>query len=173
MNTDGFAFIRPIASIKARVVSTRLARNTSFRFDVHRPSPIEAPARFTTASGPTAAPPSSPVAGFHATLNPPASSLAFVSDRTSLQTEWPSLANAVTRARPTSPVEPVTRIFICENATGSRLAGQALPATFQRRFELEWKGTRHADQSPILRQTEGSHRRRRAIRRSELWGNHL
>src|ERR1700675_4645659 len=68
--TRGRADILASARTRARVVSTRLERRRSLRWGVQRPSAIEAPARLTTASAPTAAPPSSPVAGFQLTSKP-------------------------------------------------------------------------------------------------------
>src|SRR6202008_1859368 len=84
-----------------------------FRASDQRPWAIEAPARFTTASAPTAAPPKSPVSGSQDTSKAPAVlAAAFEPGRTRRQTVWPSRANAPTKAVPTNPVAPVTRIFI-------------------------------------------------------------
>src|SRR5258708_20146455 len=69
-STLGRAFIFASAATRARVVSTRLDLSSALRPAVHRPPAIDAPARFTTASAPTAAPPRSPVVGFHGTSNP-------------------------------------------------------------------------------------------------------
>src|SRR5712664_1506389 len=111
--TLGRTFIFASAFISARVVSMRLARSSSFLRVDQRPSAIDAPARFTTASGPTPAPPNSPVAGFQATAKPSFDpSPAALSGRTSRHTVCPAPASALTSALPTSPDEPVTRIFI-------------------------------------------------------------
>src|SRR5437667_6418376 len=106
-------FIFASAPTRARVVSIRLVRNSSFRPFVRRPPAIDAPARFTTASAPTPAPPNSPVAGFHDTTNPSfAASPPALCGRTNRHTVCPPRASALTSAVPTSPDEPVTRIFI-------------------------------------------------------------
>src|SRR5258705_12716177 len=68
--TRGRADILARAWTRARVVSTRLERRSCLRCGVHRPSAMEAPPKLTTASAPTAAPPSSPVAGFQFTSKP-------------------------------------------------------------------------------------------------------
>src|SRR5271154_777541 len=112
-STLGRAFIFARALTRERVVSMRLERNCALRSALQRPSAIEAPARFTTASAPTAAPPNSPVAGFHATSKPSFDSpFAVLCGRTRRQTVWPSLARERTSAVPTRPLDPVTRIFI-------------------------------------------------------------
>src|SRR5713226_5626402 len=112
-STLGRAFIFASAPTSARVVSIRLDRSSAFRPAVHRPSAIDAPARFTTASAPTPAPPNSPVAGFHATANPSfGPSPAALSGRTNRQTVCPARASALPSAVPTKPDEPVTRTFI-------------------------------------------------------------
>src|SRR5712664_1185244 len=111
--TLGRAFILASADTRARVESIRLVRSNSFLCFDQRPSAIDAPARFTTASAPTPAPPNSPVAGFHATANPSfAPSPPALCGRTRRHTVCPARASAVTRAVPTSPDEPVTRLFI-------------------------------------------------------------
>src|SRR5213593_1406327 len=79
-------FIFASAPTRARVVSIRLVRNSSFRPFVQRPPATDAPARFTTASAPTPAPPNSSVAGFHATSNPSAL------PRISANGAWPAIA---------------------------------------------------------------------------------
>src|SRR5467141_357885 len=112
-STLGRAFIFASAFTSARVVSIRLERSNSFLCVDQRPSAIDAPARFTTASAPTPAPPNSPVAGFHATTNPSFAPLPpALCGRTNRHTVCPPRANAVTSAVPTSPEEPVTRILI-------------------------------------------------------------
>src|ERR1700686_2925860 len=112
-STLGRAFIFASAVISARVVSMRLECNSDLRLSLQRPSAIDAPARFTTASAPTPAPPNSPVAGFHATTNPSfAPSPPALCGRTNRHTVCPARASALTSAVPTSPEEPVTRIFI-------------------------------------------------------------
>src|SRR5580704_2415291 len=112
-STLGRAFIFASAFTSARVVSIRLVRNNSFLCADHLPSAIDAPARFTTASAPTPAPPNSPVAGFHATTNPFfAPSPPALCGRTNRHTVCPPRASALTSAVPTRPDEPVTRIFI-------------------------------------------------------------
>src|SRR5689334_3231059 len=74
---------------------------------------MEAPARFTTASGPTPAPPNSPVAGFQAMAKPSLGpSPGALCGRTRRHTVCPAPANALTSAVPTKPDEPVTKIFI-------------------------------------------------------------
>src|SRR6267154_796096 len=111
--TLGRAFIFARAFTSARVVSIRLAPRSSFLCFDQRPSAMDAPARFTTASAPTPAPPNSPVAGFHATANPSvAPSPAPLCGRTNRQTVCPARASTPPSAVPTSPEEPVTRIFI-------------------------------------------------------------
>src|SRR5712664_3687272 len=91
----------------------RLSRSSAFLCVVHRSSAIDAPARFTTASAPTPAPPNSPVAGFHATATPSlAPSPPALCGRTNRHMVCPARASALTSAVPTSPDEPVTRIFI-------------------------------------------------------------
>src|SRR6516225_84672 len=118
-STLGRAFIFASAPTRARVVSIRLVRSNSFRAFVQRPPAIEAPARFTTASAPTPAPPNSPVEGFHATSNPCLAPPTTVLDgRISRHTVCPSRANSLSSAVPTSPVEPVTRTFISSSALG-------------------------------------------------------
>src|SRR6266481_9868141 len=112
-STLGRAFIFASAFTSARVVSIRLARSSSFLRVDQRPPAIDAPARFTTASAPTPAPPNSPVAGFHGTANPSfAPSPPALCGRTNRHTVCPARASALTSAVPTSPEEPVTRIFI-------------------------------------------------------------
>src|ERR1700686_3678626 len=112
-STLGRAFIFASAVISARVVSMRLECNSDLRLSLQRPSAIDAPARFTTASAPTAAPPSSPVAGFQATTNPSfAPSPPALCGRTNRHTVCPARASALTSAVPTNPDEPVTRIFM-------------------------------------------------------------
>src|SRR5260370_29708315 len=84
---------------------------------------MDAPARFTTASAPTPAPPNSPVDGFHATAKPSAApSLAALCGRTNRQTVCPARASTLPSAVPTSPEEPVTRIFIFFLCTPLHLA---------------------------------------------------
>src|SRR5216684_7270488 len=115
--TLGRAFIFASAFKSARVVSIRLARSSSFLCFDQRPSAIDAPARFTTASAPTPAPPNSPVPGFQATANPSvAPSLAALCGRTNRQTVCPARASALPSAVPASPDEPATRIFIFSSA---------------------------------------------------------
>src|SRR6266436_3856155 len=123
--TLGRAFIFASAFTSARVVSIRLARSSSFLRVDQRPPAIDAPARFTTASAPTPAPPNSPVAGFHGTANPSlAPSPPALCGRTNLHTVCPARASARTSAVPTSPDEPVTRIFIFSSSPFSRPADQ-------------------------------------------------
>src|SRR5271155_3641335 len=114
ISTRGRAAMRASAFTSARVVSTRLLRKSFFRSSVQRPSAIGAPARFTTASAPTAAPPISPVAGSHFTSNP---CEAFAAGSTgpgliNRQTVCPACCRFPPSAVPTEPVAPVTRIFI-------------------------------------------------------------
>src|SRR5882757_11561622 len=104
--TLGRADILARAWTRARVVSTRLERRSCLRCGVQRVSAMEAPARLTTASAPTAAPPSSPVAGFHVTLKP-GELPAEVPGRIRRQTVWPARWRSCARAVPTRPVEPV------------------------------------------------------------------
>src|SRR2546429_2725072 len=106
-------FIFASAPTRARVVSIRLVRNSSFRPFVQRPPATDAPARFTTASAPTPAPPNSPVAGFQATAKPsfPPSPPALCG-RTNRHTVCPAEAKALVSAVPTRPEEPVTRTFM-------------------------------------------------------------
>src|SRR5260370_5308289 len=109
------------------VVPTRPARSNSFLAADQRPSAIDAPARFTTASAPTPAPPNSPVAGFHATANPSVGpSCAALCGRTNRHTVCPARANTLPSAVPTSPEEPVTRIFIFSSSAFLRPADKAL-----------------------------------------------
>src|SRR5215467_9047787 len=66
---------------------------------------------------PAPAPPNSPVAGFHATSNPSLlPDVVLLCGRISRHTVCPSLISASTKAVPTSPVEPVTKIFISSSA---------------------------------------------------------
>src|SRR6266481_8859915 len=112
-STLGRTFIFASAFISARVVSMRLARSSSFLRVDQRPPAIDAPARFTTASAPTPAPPNSPVTGFHATANPSfGPSPAALCGRTNRHTVCPARASALPSAVPTKPDEPVTRTFI-------------------------------------------------------------
>src|SRR5258707_2783138 len=99
---------------RARVVSTRLERRSCLRCGVQRPSAMEAPARLMTASAPTAAPPSSPVAGFQFTSKPWEFLIVCVEvlGRIRRQTVWPARWRSCVRAVPTRPVEPVIRIFM-------------------------------------------------------------
>src|SRR5258708_1320451 len=121
--TLGRAFIFASAFTSARVVSILLARSNSFLCVVHRPSAMDAPARFTTPSPPTPAPPNSPVAGFHPTANPSvAPSPAPLCGRTNRQTVCPARASTPPSAVPPSPEEPVTRIFIFFLCAPLRLA---------------------------------------------------
>src|SRR5262249_26358808 len=92
---------------------------------VHRPA-ILAPARCTTASAPAASGPTVAAATSHRADCAAAPRLRSVlPSRTNLQTVCRSSASARTSAVPTSPVEPVTRIFILAswNSRFFRLAG--------------------------------------------------
>ena len=111
MSTRGRADILARAWTRARVVSTRLERRSCLRWGVQRFSAIGAPARLTTASAPTAAPPSSPVAGFQFTSKP-WEVVGEVPGRTKRQTVWPARWRSCVKVVPTKPVEPVIRIFM-------------------------------------------------------------
>src|SRR6267142_659648 len=110
-STRGRADILARAWTSARLVSTRLERRSCLRWGVQHFSAIGAPARLTTASAPTAAPPSSPVAGFQFTSKP-WEVLGEVPGRTKRQTVWPARWRSCVTAVPTKPVEPVIRIFM-------------------------------------------------------------
>src|SRR5258708_5366828 len=112
--TRGRADILASAWTRARVVSTRLERRSCLRCGVHRPSAMEAPPKLTTASAPTAAPPSSPVAGFQFTSKPREFPVVCVEGLGGIrrQTGGPGRWRSCVRAVPTRPVEPVIRIFM-------------------------------------------------------------
>src|SRR5215470_522192 len=151
-STAGRALFLASAATSARVASTRLERSKRLRAAVQRPWAIGAPPRFTTASAPTAAPPSSPVAGFQATSKAPAvPPPARVSGRTRRHTVCPSAARDRVSVVPTSPVAPVIRIFMVLPPRGARSEEYNRSAALSARA----KGG-HADQGALFRAAQGA-----------------
>src|SRR5438552_5814001 len=95
-------------SQRVLVSSTRLERILAFFSAVHLPAAMFSPARCTTASSPSRLAVSTlPAAGSHCASAVPGRGR----DRTRRVTRCPLLARKGTKAEPTSPLAPVTRIF--------------------------------------------------------------
>src|SRR5437773_2251232 len=95
-------------SQRVLVPSTRLERILAFFSAVHLPAAMFSPARCTTASSPSRLVVSTlPATGSHCASAVPGRGR----DRTRRVTRCPLLVRTGTKAEPTSPLAPVTRIF--------------------------------------------------------------